>query len=149
MAPAGRSENPDVDAPAEKPGAGVSPVAVDRERWPVAASLEREPYTFEFFQAVRLLARMYPGRQVVGRFTRPPEEVVHFGANPEVSFPPSQINSLELGEDSPAFMRVNFMGLTGPLGVLPLAYSQFVLERLRARDRTLRDFFDIFNHRMI
>jgi type VI secretion system protein ImpH len=142
VATAGRSENLDVDTP---PAAD----ALDRERWPVVDSLTKEPYTFEFFQAVRLLALMHPRRQVVGRFTRPSEEVVHFGANPEVSFPPSEINSLELSQDGPSTMRVNFMGLTGPLGVLPLTYSQFVLARLRARDRAVLDFFDIFNHRMI
>ena len=134
------------------PGAAAEPVAnaaPDLDRWPILRSLEREPYTFEFFQAVRLLSLMHPEREVVGRFTRPEEEVAHFGANPEVAFPPSEIRSLELREDGSAFLRVNFMGLTGPLGVLPLAYSQFVLERLRARDHAAADFFDIFNHRMI
>jgi type VI secretion system protein ImpH len=119
------------------------------ERWPIAEMLDREPYRFEFFQAVRLMARMAPGRQVVGRFTNPAHEIARFGAHPAVSFPASQIQSLERSEDAPPLMRVNFMGLTGPLGVLPLAYSQLVLERLRARDTTLRDFLDLFNHRMI
>jgi type VI secretion system protein ImpH len=151
VATAGRSENFDVSGAQDARAATDQEAGptLDLERWPIAELLEREPYTFEFFQAVRLLSRMYPERQVVGRFTRPEEEVVHFGANPEVSFPPSEIHSLERSDDGPALLRVNFMGLTGPLGVLPLAYSQFVLERLRARDHTVRDFFDIFNHRMI
>jgi type VI secretion system protein ImpH len=149
VATPGRPENPDVsEADPQVPVAALAP-AGEPEPWPIARFLQREPYTFDFFQAVRLLARMYPERQVVGRFTRPADEVVHFGANPDVSFPPSQINSLEFRADGPAFVRVNFMGLTGPLGVLPLPYSQLVMERLRARDNTLRDFFDIFNHRMI
>lgn len=118
-------------------------------RWPIADTLSREPYRFDFFQAVRLLARMAPGRQVVGRFSHPATEVVRFGANPPVAFPASQIQSLEDSQDAPPLMRVNFMGLTGPLGVLPLVYSQLVLERIQARDTSMRDFFDLFNHRAI
>jgi len=122
---------------------------VDLERWPIAGLLDHEPYLFEFFQAVRLLTRMAPERQVVGRFSVPATEVVRFGANPSVAFPASQIQELERPVKGPALMRVNFMGLTGPLGVLPLVYGELVLERLRARDRTMRDFYDVFNHRMI
>src|SRR5207302_6900125 len=44
---------------------------------------------------------------------------------------------------------INFMGLTGPSGVLPLYYTEMLLERLRQKDPVLRDFLDIFNHRMI
>jgi type VI secretion system protein ImpH len=118
-------------------------------RWPIADLLDREPYLFEFFQAIRLMARMEPQRKVVGGFHNPAAEVVRFGANPDVSFPASAIQSLELREGKPSLMRVNFMGLQGPLGVLPRSYCELVNERIRARDTTLRDFFDLFNHRII
>jgi type VI secretion system protein ImpH len=142
VATPGRTEDPDVTDVTACP-------QVDLERWPIAEMLDREPYRFEFFQAVRLLERMRPERQVVGRFTNPGEEAVRFGANPGVAFPASQIQSLERRPDGSVFLMVNFMGLTGPMGVLPMVYSQLVLERLRARDTTMRDFFDLFNHRMV
>jgi type VI secretion system protein ImpH len=119
------------------------------ERWPIADMLDREPYRFEFFQAVRLLARMAPTRQVIGRFSNPRDEIARFGSHAKVAFPASEIQSLERHEGAPAAMRVNFMGLTGPLGVLPLSYSELVLDRLRERDTSLRDFLDLFNHRII
>ena len=120
----------------------------DVERWPIAELMEERPWEFEFFQLVRLLARMHPERKVVGRFNNVSEEVARFGAAAEVSFPASEIQSSDFSQTPPLF-RVNFMGLTGPQGALPLAYSDLVLDRLRARDATMRDFFDIFNHRII
>jgi type VI secretion system protein ImpH len=116
--------------------------------------LRSEASSFEFFQAVRLLGLLFPERQPVGSFANPQQENVRFGANPDYSFPSSQIAQVEWpehdqpGSDQPK-MRVNFMGLTGPMGLLPLYYSALVRERLRAHDATLRDFFDIFNHRAI
>jgi type VI secretion system protein ImpH len=115
----------------------------------LARLLETEPTSFGFFQAVRVLERLAPGRDPVGGFGDPDEEVVRFAANPSISFPPSEIDSLTTGEDEQARMVVNFLGLTGPQGVLPLHYSQLVAERTRARDTALRDFLDLFHHRIL
>ena len=115
----------------------------------IEAQLEREPFCFEFFQAVRLLSRLLSDRQAVGRFHHPGTEVVRFSAHPTLSFPASEIQAFAWREDQPPHMSVNFMGLTGPVGVLPLYYTELVMERLRARDTSLRDFLDIFNHRSI
>jgi type VI secretion system protein ImpH len=111
--------------------------------------LRNNPTSFEFFQAVRLLERLQPGRRPVGLFTDPADEVARFAANPDTAFPASEIQTLDLRSDAPARMAVNFMGLTGPEGVLPYSYSHLVTERIRAKDTTLRDFLDLFHHRII
>ncbi len=109
----------------------------------------QEPYRFDFFQAVRLLERFFPERRPVGKFEKPASEVVRFGAHASLAFPPSQIQSMEWDTGGPARMTVNFMGLTGPEGVLPLPYTALMVERLRASDLSPRDFLDIFNHRVV
>ncbi len=111
--------------------------------------LKREPFRFEFFQAVRLLERLSPGREVVGKFSHPAGEVARFRAHQSVAFPASEIQTLDWREDAPHLLTVNFMGLTGPLGLLPLYYTEFAIQRIRARDYALVDFFDIFNHRAV
>lgn len=115
----------------------------------ITAALRSDPHAFEFFQAVRLLERLAPDRAPVGRFDDPDNEVARFGVTSSLAFPASEIQELELNDDAPSRIRVNFMGLTGPLGVLPHPYSILVLERLRARDTALADFLDLFHHRIV
>ena len=115
----------------------------------LSAQLTTDPGAFEFFQAVRLLERLFPGRRPVGGFGDPHDEVAHFSARPVIAFPPSEVHAIELPGDRPARMAVNFMGLVGPLGVLPHHYTLLVGERAQTRDRALRDFLDIFQHRLI
>ncbi len=114
-----------------------------------AAALTTDASSFGFFQAVRLLGRLYPERRGVGLFGDPAAEVVHFSARPAIAFPPSELHAVDLPSDRPARMVVNFMGLIGPLGVLPYNLTLLVAERARARDRALRDFLDIFQHRLV
>jgi len=118
-------------------------------RQSVEDRLFSEPYSFEFVQAVRLLHQFYPNRAAIGFFHPPGSEVVRFGVRPSLSFPASEVHELEPSKDGPPLMRVNFMGTVGPLGLLPLYYTELVAERLKERDRTLRDFLDIFHHRII
>lgn len=110
--------------------------------------LVNEPTAFEFFQAVRVLMKHAPQRTAIGEFGDPAEEAVRFAANPEMGFPASEIHAFNPIAKPPKLV-VNFMGLTGPLGVMPLAYAMLVAERARMRDTALRDFLDIFNHRII
>ncbi len=124
----------------------------------------QEPYCYDFFQAVRLLERSFPSRVGVGRDANPRQEVVRFNSHVSLNFPPSQINKLVFQTDNqsiekttsektvpekPPQMSVAFMGMAGVSGVLPIPYTELLIERRRYKDKTLADFLDIFNHRMI
>lgn len=120
---------------------------------PLDQELFDESYRFGFFQAVRLLERLYPGRNAVGHDSLPSNEVVRFRTRQTLSFPSSEIHDLARPngdeQQTPAEMMVAFMGLTGPLGVLPHHYTELLMERSRYNDTALWTFFDIFNHRLI
>lgn len=125
------------------------PVDFDVDASIAGAKLRVEPFRFEFFQAVRLLEKLLPTRAPVGQFVPPSDEVARFGAHASLAFPASEIQEIEWPDHAPAHITVNFMGLIGPEGVLPTFYTALVRERLRESDLTLRDFFDIFHHRII
>ena len=92
-----------------------------------------EGYRFEFFQAVRVLERLYPSRLPVGRDSIPSKEAVRFRSRLSLSFPPSAVHDVAHSENgvSPAEMVVAFMGLFGLTGVLPRHYTELLLERVR------------------
>jgi len=117
----------------------------------IEQALREDSCSFEFFQAVALIQRLRLGEcEPVGQFCNPEKEAVHFRVNNTLSFPASQIQEIDWNEESvPPQMKVNFMGLTGPMGVLPYCYTEFILERLKAKDKALQSFLDIFNHRII
>lgn len=126
------------------------------------------PYRFDFFQAVRMLEhcrREQDGKprdhhfegHGVGRDVRPGDEAVRFRALPSLSFPAAAVNAIRdaraagnLDTKSPSIeMIVTFLGLTGPSGALPRHYTEALLQRIREKDFALRDFLDLFNHRLI
>lgn len=123
--------------------------ASDIERLTPVERLAEDPTRFGFFQAVRLLERENPDKIPVGRFADPANEVARFGVHPSLAFPASEIQEMTVPDEGPAKLLVNFLGLTGPQGVLPHRYTLTLIERLRARDHTMRDFFDVFHHRII
>jgi type VI secretion system protein ImpH len=121
----------------------------------LAARLFREPFSFDFFQAVRLLERLFEERSPVGQAATPAAEAVHFRTLASLNFPPSAIYDLERAADpaQPPIMTVAFMGLTGPSGVLPRHYTELLLRIQREAKGpekfALRDWLDLFNHRYL
>jgi type VI secretion system protein ImpH len=135
-------------------------------RWPAPAlagaahaSVARRLYDhgpqFNFFQAVRLLERLYPEREPVGYDGPVQREAARFRCHISHNFPPSQIYDVArdaAGRD-PTSVSVAFFGLTGPSGVLPRHYTDLLLRLGRdakhAEKYALRDWFDLFSHRLL
>jgi type VI secretion system protein ImpH len=107
-------------------------------------------YAFEFGQAVRLLEMLSPHAASVGEGADPLREPVRFRSSFSLAFPASELQELRPGADGgPPELTVNFLGLGGALGPLPHALTEWVLARVAAKDFALRDFLDVFNHRLI
>ncbi len=134
---------------------------------PVLEQLFEEPWRFEFPQAMRVLLRNSEhGEQVRPEDRRYDDarEPVRIGANQSLGFPASDIQSIDraaaVGQTGTAStsverarMKINFLGLTGPSGVLPIPYTEYLLGGADPTGKMrvpadLVDFFDIFNHRM-
>lgn len=130
-----RTEDPDVTLQGPTPGNEV------------LDDLNAEPWTFSLFQAVRLLERALPERSPVGTFAEPRADVVRFRQHPSLSFPASEIQALQWSGPR-ADITVNAASLVGPLGVMPLYYTELVMDRLRRRDDTFLEFLNIFHHRV-
>ena len=112
--------------------------------------LAEHPYRFDFFQAVRLLARMAPDRALVGRDGPPAREVARFHARTGLAFPASEIHEISPGaKGQPPDVTVSFLGLTGPMGVLPHAYTELIEARKKVGDDTFAAFLDLFHHRLV
>lgn len=118
---------------------------------PLNRVLVDEPYRFDFFQAVRLLERIFPKKKAVGQEALPHEEPVRFRSRIALDFPPSDIHEMiESGdEEKSPEMLVNFMGMVGVNGVLPTHYTELVLGRIRYQDTAMWSFLDIFTHRAV
>jgi type VI secretion system protein ImpH len=125
----------------------------------LSKQLYAEAYRFDFFQAVRVLQRAAraaartetDGAQFpVGQDGPPRQEAVRFRSLPSHGFPTGAISEIRAPQDAagPPEMVTAFFGLTGPSGVLPRHYTTLMIERIRAKDYTLRDFLDLFHHRL-
>ena len=135
------TEPPAFEQPSRKPAAPPG----------VIGHLLKEAFRFNFFQAVRLLESWQPTRAPVGRDANPGQEAVRFGALPSNDFPASQLYDVKTTDDGnqPPAMTVTFFGMTGPQGALPRHYTELMLERIAKKDRVLKDFLDLFNHRLV
>jgi len=132
-----------------------------RKNTSVTRNITEHSYLYEFQQAVRLLERsssythekFNTEENPVAQHKPPNTECIRFHGQQSLSFPSSEIAKVKkvtTGNKTKQWdMTINFMGLTGAMGVLPYHYTELLLQRLKIKDRSLLDFLDIFNHRTI
>lgn len=98
---------------------------------------------FDFYQAVRILSLLERGGSD-GRFQELP---VRFRSSMSFDFPAGEIAEIVPPDAGglPA-MVVHFLGLAGAHGPLPVTYAE---PMLRSQASGLRDFLDIFHHRLV
>lgn len=127
-----------------------------------AAVIERlfdNPRRFDFFQATRLLERAaaaavrdgrFRVRRPVGSDFAPRDEAARFRVEPQLAFPDSALTAAAAERDgAPPTLTAAFMGVVGPLGVLPQHYSELVVAQNRQRSTALAQFLDLIHHRSI
>jgi type VI secretion system protein ImpH len=115
------------------------------------SDVAREPYRYDFYQTLRRLECLYDHKPRWGTALRPVEEPVRLGQEPDLSFAPSPLASLEFRKDGlPPRLQVRLFGLLGPNGPLPIHITEYARQRLRhAGDPTLCRFLDLFHHRFL
>jgi type VI secretion system protein ImpH len=114
-------------------------------------ALEERPYDFDFFQALRHIECLFVDKPRIGRGLRPVDAPIRLGQEPSLAFAPAVLSAFEPATDTgPPRMAVNFFGLLGPNGPLPLHLTEYARERqLHAGDPTFVRFLDIFHHRFL
>lgn len=115
----------------------------------VYGRLFKEGYRFDFFQAVQLLEAYFKESPPPGESYEARRERVLFRPYPTIAFPASDVRTVEVVEE--AFNRVRlevtFMGLYGVASPLPVYFYEDIALQRNDTD-PLRDFLDIFNHRI-
>ncbi|QYF95729.1 type VI secretion system baseplate subunit TssG [Massilia sp. PAMC28688] len=113
--------------------------------------LEAKAARMDFYQVLRLLENARPDLPRIGTSLRPRDDAVRFGQDPALVFHPTMLaHFTRASGDAKARLAVNFFGLLGANGPMPVHITEYVRDRLRhGGDATMLAFLDVFHHRML
>jgi len=113
--------------------------------------LETQAARMDFFQVLRLIENSRPDLPRIGTSLRPRDDAVRFGQNADLIFNATALARYRRADgEARARLAVNFFGLLGPNGPMPLHITEYVCNRLRhGGDGTLLAFLDVFHHRLV
>ena len=114
------------------------------------AQLQADPTKYHLFQALRIIEEQHPDRPRLGTSRRAAQDPVRLGQEAELAFPTSTIAAFREVPGKPAVLTNRAFGLFGPMGPLPLHFTEFARERRRNyRDTTFIAFANTFTHRLM
>lgn len=124
----------------------------------VKADIFERPQAYDLFQAVRIVeaiaaeeaktAGLEPP-DPVGRGVEPSKAPVAIRAAVPLGFAAAEVSTVTRPRTGgPIQLTQTVVGLTGPSGVLPHAFSELVHVSVRDRNPGLREFLDLFNNRL-
>jgi type VI secretion system protein ImpH len=114
-------------------------------------ALQREPYRFGFYEALRRLECLHPDKPRLGTSVRPADDPVRLRQEPSLAFAPATLARFDPGGGGvPHVLSVYCLGLFGPNGPLPLHLTEYARDRQRNHDDpTFVRFMDVFHHRIL
>lgn len=113
--------------------------------------LHEKPYEFEYYQALRILEQTDLLKTPLGEGYILSHENIELKSRVFLDWPPSDLYKLITPTEgnSKYKLLVNFFGIAGAPGPLPLPYTETIMERNKSKDRAFEDFLNIFNHRLL
>lgn len=114
-------------------------------------ALEREPFAYDFYQAMRRIECLYPGMPRWGTALRPQDEPIRLGQEPSMVFSPASLSGFKRERNGkPPRLEVRFFGLLGPNGALPTHLTEYARHRIiHVGDTTFARFLDLLHHRFL
>jgi type VI secretion system protein ImpH len=131
----------------------------------LSARIEKHPGGHDLLAVLRMLeGQTAPGAKTsgidpkkpdepapprIGKSRRSMEDIVRFGQDPSSEFAPSTIERATRDGDGGLVLLERFLGLLGPQGALPAAFTdEAIMRGLKGEDSFPR-FLDVFNNRFI
>lgn len=105
---------------------------------------------FGFFALARGAEARAPKMPRIGRARLPADDILRMAHAPTMDFPAATLEGVEPTRTGGYRVRGHFLGLTGPMGPLPLHLTEYAAyERRFAKSTPFGDFLDLISNRML
>lgn len=113
-------------------------------------AVAEKPAAWEFFALVRGVEQLRADLPRVGKAVDPAREAIDLAHEPSADFPAATVVNFVRHRSPRPSARASFLGLTGPMGPLPMHLTELAIyERNQRRPSPFSDFLDLLSARML